>query len=418
MLISLRPHSFRYLRDHSISHEKIIAYGNHLESRCYHIIRNDIPNIREIFIKRFNSYADKIEPGNQETWEIAKQNLFSLVNEIEESYIGIITDLCHMNIRAIFDCLQLILSNRIWCQESKIPTVYPSVNIRDYNFNNIVNLLRTLSCGESSVYTGIKNLQFNASDLDEMQPRPKFDGSDVFIPNIINNLYTRECDLTTIYIMYYLENKFSSTNNTPVNTEFIKVGDLINNIKGVLNRNEGDFNKYLMETIKYLFRNRIIRKSIYDRDAPISIDVIDENTYIYFTKKGSRLLKLFREDSILLEIYREDIVRAYSDESHCKSSFELVTEQKRDLLFEDLIDLSREIFYVEDRLITKSLEVEDAYFPNDFFGSFRLTEDICQGLLRTFSAAKSINTREFSEKIENLKTEIEIRKSELSKINH
>ena len=62
--------------------------------------------------------------------------------------------------------------------------------------------------------------------------------------------------------------------------------------------------------------------------------------------------------------------------------------------------------------------VEDAYFPNDFFGSFRLTEDICQGLLRTFSAAKSINTREFSEKIENLKTEIEIRKSELSKINH
>lgn len=52
--------------------------------------------------------------------------------------------------------------------------------------------------------------------------------------------------------MYYLENKFSSTNNTPVNTEFIKVGDLINNIKGVLNRNEGDFNKYLMETIKYL----------------------------------------------------------------------------------------------------------------------------------------------------------------------
>lgn len=135
-----------------------------------------------------------------------------------------------------------------------------------------------------------------------MQPRPKFDGSDVFIPNIINNLYTRECDLTTIYIMYYLENKFSSTNNTPVNTEFIKVGDLINNIKGVLNRNEGDFNKYLMETIKYLFRNRIIRKSIYDRDAPISIDVIDENTYIYFTKKGSRLLKLFREDSILLEI--------------------------------------------------------------------------------------------------------------------
>lgn len=418
LLISLRPHSFRYLRDHSISHEKIIAYGNHLESRCYHIIRNDIPNIREIFIKRFNSYADKIEPGNQETWEIAKQNLFSLVNEIEESYIGIITDLCHMNIRAIFDCLQLILSNRIWCQESKIPTVYPSVNIRDYNFNNIVNLLRTLSCGESSVYTGIKNLQFNASDLDEMQPRPKFDGSDVFIPNIINNLYTRECDLTTIYIMYYLENKFSSTNNTPVNTEFIKVGDLINNIKGVLNRNEGDFNKYLMETIKYLFRNRIIRKSIYDRDAPISIDVIDENTYIYFTKKGSRLLKLFREDSILLEIYREDIVRAYSDESHCKSSFELVTEQKRDLLFEDLIDLSREIFYVEDRLITKSLEVEDAYFPNDFFGSFRLTEDICQGLLRTFSAAKSINTREFSEKIENLKTEIGIRKSELSKINH
>lgn len=411
LLISLRPHSFRFLRDCSLEHEKIIAYGNHLECIGYQIIRNDIPDILEIFKKRFENVDKAIEPGNKKTWDKNKQTMFSLIDDIEKSYVDIITDLCHMNIRAIFDCLQLILSNRIWCQESKAVSRYPVVQIGEYNFNNIVNVLRTLSCGENSVYTGKMDVQFNANELENMQPRPSFDGSDVLIPNILNNIETRECDITSVYIMYYLENKFSSTENAPANSEFITVRVLLDDIMRLFNRSDRE---YLFRTIMYLFRNRIIRKSIKDHDAPNILNHIDEDTYIYLTKKGSRLLKLFREDSILLEIFREDIIREYANESICKSSFELVMEQNREILFHDLIRLAREIFMDEDRFVVNVWEAENSCFSKDFITPFKLAEDICQGLCNTFECAKNlVGIENIKGKLEELKEDIRIRKMEL-----
>lgn len=411
LLISLRPHSFRYLRDCGLEHEKIIAYGNHLESICYQIIRNDIPDILEIFKKRFENTDKLVEPGNKETWDANRKQMFDLIDDIEKCYVDIITDLCHMNIRAIFDCLQLILSNRIWCQENKSVSRYPAVKISEYNFNNIVNVLRTLSCGENSVYTGKMDVQFNASELEDMQQRPSFDGSDIFIPNILNNIETRECDITSVYIMYYLENKFSSTNNTPANSEFITVKDLLDDIRRVFNRNDRE---YLFKTIIYLFKNRIIRKSIKDHDTPRTLNLINEDTYIYFTKKGSRILKLLREDSILLEIFREDIVREYKNESICKSSFELVMEHNRVILFNDLIMLAREIFIAEDKFIVNAMETNNVCFPKNFVELFILSEDICQGLWNTFECARNlVGIDHIKGKLEDFKEEIRKRKAEL-----
>ena len=413
LLISLRPHSFRFLKEKSFQHEHIISYGNHLESRCYHIIKNDVPNIRTIFIKRFEYYDKRIEPGNRETWNESKRNLYSLVNRIEDYYIDILVDLCHMNIRAVFDCLQLILSNRIWCQADKPPTPYPYVNPRDYRFNDLLNLLRTLSCGENSVYTGLKDQQFNPSDLSEMQPRPRFDGSEVFIPNLINDKNDRKINLIAIYIMYYLENKFSSTDNTPVNTEYIKFDDLLNEIEFTLNLQKDNKRDKIRNTITELFKNRIVRKSIRDSDNDQTIEIVNGETFLYFTRKGGRLLKLIKENSILLEIFREDIVREYSDNDRCKSSFELVLEQKRDVLFADLIDLAHEIYAAEDDLITKAIHADNTLTTNGFIKDFRLTNDICEGLINTFISANGIKTDQYVQAVEELIDEVEKRKTEL-----
>lgn len=258
------------------------------------------------------------------------------------------------------------------------------------------------------------NLQFNASDLEDMQQRPSFDGSNIFIPNILNNLETRECDLTAVYIMYYLENKFSSTDNTPANSEFITVKDLLDEIMEVLNRKDRE---YLEKMVQYLFQNRIIRKSIKDSDNPNTLNLLKPETYIYFTRKGSRLLKLFREDSILLEIFREDIVREYSDLGFCKSSFELVLDQNREILFYDLIALTKEIFLAEDELIINAIKNGKAHFAGDFIEPFRLTNDICQGLWNTFDYAKNlINIDDVKAELKVLKDEVSHRTKELSDI--
>ena len=246
-----------------------------------------------------------------------------------------------------------------------------------------------------------------------MQPRPRFDGSEVFIPNLINDKNDRKINLIAIYIMYYLENKFSSTDNTPVNTEYIKFDDLLNEIEFTLNLQKDNKRDKIRNTITELFKNRIVRKSIRDSDNDQTIEIVNGETFLYFTRKGGRLLKLIKENSILLEIFREDIVREYSDNDRCKSSFELVLEQKRDVLFADLIDLAHEIYAAEDDLITKAIHADNTLTTNGFIKDFRLTNDICEGLINTFISANGIKTDQYVQAVEELIDEVEKRKTEL-----
>lgn len=119
----------------------------------------------------------------------------------------------------------------------------------------------------------------------------------------------------------------------------------------------------------------------------------------------------------MLEIFREDIVREYSDLDSCRSSFELVLDQKRETLFHDLIALAKEIFLAEDELIINAIKNGDLHFSGSFIGSFRLTNDICQGLWNTFDYAQNlINIDEIKAELKVLKDAVFHRTQELAEI--
>lgn len=411
LLINLRPHSFRFLRQ-DIKPQYVNSYGNYFNSESYRIIKNRIPDIRRIFKKRFEgAILQTPEPGNRTTWDAAKKVFYEIIDDFDDNLIEMIEDLCHKNIRAITDCFQLVLSNRVWCQEFKDYSDYPNVNKLDYHFD-IVNVVRTLACGESPVYTGKKEIQFNPKNLSNIQSRPVFDDSNVFIPNLIVNVHSKECDILALVIINYLDGYFSSKNQTLPQTEFISRNTLTKNLFEAFGQTVEK--EKLDYTIDYLFENRVIRKSIVSKDSDEKINKLEDDDFLYLTLKGSRLFSMLESDSVLLEIFREDVKRIYSNEKKYKTSFELIAENKPELLFDDLIDLVVEIYHSEDyyqKQIQESSEVSSFYNI-----TFPITNKVLCGIKQSLSRSQSIifnHKKILYKKIDELELRVEKRISEM-----
>ncbi len=386
LLVSLRPHSFRYLRN-DITHQYISSYGNYLQLEIYRLIKNEIPDIKKIFITRFeNAIKNTPKPGNPSTWDAAKKVFYEIINDFDDNLVSMISDLCHMNIRAITDCFQMILSNRVWCQEFDEDTGHPTVRQSDYRFD-VVNVIRTLACGENPIYTGNNDIQFNSNNAAGIQARPSFDDSKVFIPNLFINLVTRECDVLPAVIVQYLDGYFSSMSGTPPHTEFITKDVLCDNLYIAFCRNVSK--EQIIKVVDYLFENRIVRKSIISKDSDESINLLRGDDYIYLTLKGSRLLQMLESDSVLLEVYREDIRRYYSDDTYYKSSFEMISSNNRFLLFEDLIKLADEIYHNED--MYQGYIVRNASSTSFYTATFPITTRILNGIEKSLTRSQNLD---------------------------
>ncbi len=395
LIISLRPHSFRYLRK-DLPHQKASAYGDFLDDESYRMYKNTIPDVKEILFSRFNKAFESENPKNPETWRMAKESFYRLINGFDENIINTIGELCHMNIRAIIDCMHMILSNRIWCQNNTPPSDHFTVKDSEYRFD-VVNVIRTLACGECPVYTGTKELKFNQKNYSNVLARPKFDDSTVFIPNIFINLETKECDVLTVIVMQYLDGYFSSKASSAPQTEFIKKTTLCSNLTRAFGQKVST--DRINCVIDYLFENRIIRKSIISKDNDDTIGVLSDDDYIYLTLKGSRILQMLENDSVLLEIYREDIKRDYFDEECFSSAFELRNDNKRHVLFRDLISLIREIFenesHYQDLIKLDSLKMfYDKNFP--------ITTKLIAGVQSSINRSQSIDADIYDELINEI----------------
>lgn len=375
-------------------------------------MKNKIPNIKDIFLTRFeNAIKNTAKPGNPATWNMAKSVFYEIINDFDNNILNMIADSCHMNIRAITDCFQMILSNRVWCQV--FYNEFPNVTKNDYRFD-IVNVVRTLACGENPVYTGKSYFQFNQNDLTDIQSRPSFDGSNTFIPNIFIDIDTNECDILPAIITKYLDGFFSSQNSSPPQTEFITKKLLIDNILQIFKNNVE--RERISNVIDYLFENRVIRKSIISKDDDETINKLKEEDYLYLTLKGSRLLQMLEADSVLIEIYREDIKREY-DDSHYKSSYEFILENNQIELFNDLLELVTDIYENED---IYQRYICDAGKCSSFYDiDFPITQMILKGIEKSLSRLQSINDMDkkiLLNKTHKIKQKISDRIKEISSV--
>lgn len=409
LLFGLRPHSYRFLKT-SLNNYEIQSYGFPFDDQeRKRVFKSTIPSVKAIFISRFEDAINNTSrPGNPDTWKEAKEAFYEIINGFDGNAFNTIQDLCHLNIRAISECFEMILSNRIWCQATDDISDHPTVEKNSYKFD-IVRVVRTLSCGECTFYSGKDNaLQLPIKFHKYYQVRPSFDASTVFIPNILADISNGECDILLATIIQYLEsNNFDSDSvNTSPNANFITKGDLCD----LLYDSFGSHicREKITNGIDFLFKNRVIRKSIICNDSETAFNTLYDKDSLYLTLKGSRLLHMLESDSVLLEIYREDINREYDSLlDYCHSSYSLVRYNKRFDLFSDLVHLAHELYINEDHYHTYTEHMISFPDTNPFFP---ITLKIIKGIRASIDRAQSSlsETQKYTLRVKLCKLELEL----------
>lgn len=351
LLISLRPHTFR-------------LYNNNRTLESYPISGNQITkdnpvDLSEMFQKRFDYYTETNPRiiGNIDSWRECYTHLKSMNDMFSGQYKSMIINLCFMNIREALSYYAKIFANRLWVQKNKDYYAEFTVNIPDYTFNNIT-IIRALSCNESKVY---------------------FDEENNLIPCVfLNNKrtdYTIYC-LLLINLFYKrrVENEYYGVRAQ-------RKKDLMEELKNIFSPEDA---KIFEECFYYLFERRILRKSIQDKDDYKTLDTresLKDDSLIYLSTKGEEMWRMFSQDSVLLELFREEVYRDFDKfDFNEKSSFELMELGKQKDIFLDLLKYIECISYDEEDLRDRVADKIKKKKYKEIFGSEMISSYLLEGV--------------------------------------
>lgn len=237
-------------------------------------------NLNEIFIKRFE-YIEKMKKvldyvENIESWNSAKDILTRLSKELERIMGNSILKICNYNVSDAVQLFASILSNRQWTQRNA--KVTPSFKIEEYHYYlSAASIYRAMAMKNSIVFLNLYQ-----------------------IPNIFyENGKLGYC--LPIYILTLLRGRRNS--NSSREFTLYKIEDAI---IGILNLQD----KRLIDKKKNEIRDILE----YFMDKEMVFEKICADQYsdgftrkFYLSPKGKNILEHFLRDTILLEIFRDDI---------------------------------------------------------------------------------------------------------------
>lgn len=351
LLISLRPHTFR-------------LFNNNRNLETYPISVNPITknkpvDLSEMFQKRFDYYTETNPRviGNIDSWRECYNHLKTMNEMFSGQYKTMIINLCFMNIRDALSYYARIFANRLWVQKNKELYAEFTVNIPDYTFNNIT-IIRALACNESKAY---------------------FDEENNIIPCIFLNNQREDF---TIYCLLLLKLFYKRrVENVYYGVRSQKKKDLMEELNYVFSPDKA---KIFEECLYYLFEKRILRKSIRDKDDYKTLDrreSLKDNSLIYLSSKGEEMWRMFSQDSVLLELFREEVYRDYDKFDFCEqSSFELMEDGKQKDIFLDLLKYIEFLSYNEDDLRNSVIEKSKKNKYKEIFGSDTVSSYLLEGV--------------------------------------
>lgn len=317
LLISLRPHTYR-LFNNNRNLETYPIQGNP-------ITKDEPIDLAKMFKKRFDYYQE-ISPrviGNLITWQECYKELDNMNNLFKGQYKLMIIRLCFMNIREALSYYAKVFANRFWVQRNK--EIYPefTVNASEYEFNNIT-VIRALACNESKVYFNEENNIF---------------------PCLFPTTKHKDNSIVSLLLLFLFYKRKEAN-------EYYGIG--AKSKKSIMKELESVFPdtvvKDFEECLFYLFEKRILRKSILDKDDIKTLDKresLKDESKLYLSSKGEEMWRMLAQDSVLLELFREEVYRNYTDYQFSdQPSFELEQEK----IFMDLLQYIEYLSYLEDDL--------------------------------------------------------------------
>ena len=373
LLICIRPHTCRLLKEEEAK-EGIDWYVAIADDNT--IYKENPADLEEMFEKRFDYYKDKyiktgeLVIGEPKSWDICHQTLMKISNKMpdtqmtrdsSQTFKEVLINLNLMNIRQIMKSYTQVLSNRYWVQENNTFEAAFNINIEDYKFNN-VTVIKALGCGNRTCVYSHNSANSNTP-----------------IPNI---LYTNKQQSLEIYsllvINYFLIHLPDENVLYGKNQSYIVYKDLLNDIGHIFDENSKEY-KYFITCIEYLYRIKVLRKSINEADKIEALqkgniqyrgNKLKENSMLYLSTRGRELWKMLADSSVLLEMYREDVYRDYGEKGYYNEDpgWLLIDENKKytDVIF-DLMKYIEYIYSEEMKLYQITIKNDT---NSDFFSAF------------------------------------------------
>ena len=375
LIIAARPVTYRQLKND----DKINSYI----SSSVLIWKNNKIDTVQLFekigmgLKTQISVDSEVAPQHDISY---RESLYHLGIKFKYKYSSMIEQLCFSDYDLMTEAYYRILSNITWVKKGSFRYSSNGVAQKGVSYTNIT-CIRALACGNNKLYRN-NVMTENARSID------------CLIPNLLYNTESQNYGVFILYTMKFFLRRFSE--KMEYGDDYIVLKDYMRCFTSVFPTIP---EKVFIETIVYLFKAEVLRKSVVDIEGPsgevydcmYDVEIGTENK-MYITSRGRRLFDMLKEDSVLLEICREDMYREIPIlDDNMKSSYDLMMEGKQNILFLDLLDIIKKIFDEEREyfeLVYKNKK-KDIFVEN--FGKRPLALTLLEGVSKSIQYSGCCN---------------------------
>lgn len=366
-IFSMRPHTYRILKEYR-------AFKAFFVTRV--IYKNNMLDLAEFFRRKIKFYTDSIAHENKASWNEACRVLDILNKKFNARYSTMIKNLSLWNTRDAIALYKQVLENRVWIQRNMEKTAGFTVSEDNYIFNNIT-VLRAIACNHYYVYAQRENC---------------------CVPNVLLNTADNRKNYSLIIMyIFLLFHAGDEEKDWLYGKKFMSYKEIIDCfVKTFPDMDE--IKDDVKVAIKYLFQQKVLRKSINDTDKIEFLDSpnsLNNASLLYLSPKGSEIWKMLSSDSVYLELCREDYYRDYDNPENIKeSSYELMLAGKQILIFYDLISLLLELINMEYIYIQTATKNQTIDIYKNYFGNSVIIEYLYLGVSRSIDYSGNSGDKE------------------------
>lgn len=393
ILFSFRPNTLYEAKQHGCF--------NNVEIKPY-IKQISTINLEKYFNLKLKTYNK--QNGNYKAWSKCVPLFMKVSQKYNRKYDQIIKKLCNYSVPESMKLYSNILSNSKWMHDTDTNYYEPEqkyFNIEDIIVNNIT-IIRAIACLEDDMYIGKR--PYFSSPNSHLQNSRKYS---VTSPSpICNLLYSTESEDYSILILYIIKflYKYCGQNNL-YGYIYQKEWDIVRIFSEIFYGID-NIEEKISNCISYLFDMQILDKSLKTKYGESS--ELTPQSRLYLTPRGEIMWEMLSWDSVLLEIFREDYYREYSEEkpNNPFCSYVLMHQKKQHAIFEDLINMIFDLLEKEKEYKERAIKNDTITSLKTNFGNKCICSQLFEGLKQSMLYSGLIEDSRLNDKFFQLQEAI------------
>lgn len=310
---------------------------------------NEPPSLSDIFEKRFDYISAKdtsSQPKDKEEWKIAHGVLMDICNDLSIRNQNVLLCLCNYNVRKAFAILLELLTAGFWLQKDEAIRPYFKLRKGQFRKPSSILVLKALGYKNNEYYINSK-------------------------PQLLSNLlhYRRGCTYPLLGLQivrcFLVENEKNEGRFAVLSKQ-----QLLSMLKKAITPQP---NRSLEEAVDYTMGYLLKKKHV----LVSSLDSGDEDK-LYLSPKGESSWDLMGENSVLLELFRDDM---WLDGEHNRG--DSVRFLPPDEKFGEIVNLAEHLLEEEMCIVKELISAKSISVYQELFGDLLVTSHISSGVIES-----------------------------------